>query len=251
LAPDSSSAPVGESERISVIIPTFNHAAYLGAAIESVLAQTAAPFEVIVIDDGSSDAAEAVALMFAGRVRYVRQERLGIGGARNRGVRETRGPLLAFIDADDYWPTDKLERQLEALRADPTIDVLFGHVREFHSDDLDDEERRRCPKRDGAIGAPVAGTMLIRRETFEKVGPFESQWRVGEFLEWSARAVDAGLRMLVLPRVLLHRRIHRSNTGRREASARLDYVRIVKQSMDRRRTAGRGPLVEADPAPEE
>ena len=241
-------ARAGGSDRVSVVIPTFNHAAHLGAAIESALAQTVSPFEVVVVDDGSSDAADSVVRAFAGRVRYVHQAHQGIGAARNRGVRESQAPLIAFLDADDLWPADKIERQLDALRADPSIDILFGHVREFHSEDLDVEERRRFVKRDEAMGAGVIGTMIIRRATFERVGPFETTWRVSEFVEWRTRAMDAGLRMSVLPDVLLHRRIHRENTGRREANVHLEYVRVVKQSMDRRRIAGRGPAVEAGSA---
>jgi glycosyltransferase involved in cell wall biosynthesis len=181
----------------------------------------------------------------------VRQEHQGIGAARNRGVQEARGPLIAFLDADDLWPADKLERQLAARRADPSIDILLGGVEEFLSDDLDAQERRRLAMRNAAGGAGVIGTMLIGRATFERVGAFETRWSVGEFVEWRSRAIDAGMMVRVLPHVLLQRRIHRTNTTRREAHSRLDYVRIVKQSIDRRRVAASGPEVAADPAPDE
>ncbi|MCV4871952.1 glycosyltransferase family 2 protein, partial [Escherichia coli] len=91
-----------------VIIPTYNYGRFIAAAVESALGQTLGPAEVIVVDDGSADTtAEAVA-RFGGRVRYIRQENAGVCRARNRGVEESRGELIAFLDADDIWEPTKL-----------------------------------------------------------------------------------------------------------------------------------------------
>ena len=100
---------------VSVIIPTYNSAKYLVEAVDSVLAQTFRDFEVLVIDDGSTDDTEAVMREYASSVRYIKQENRGVSRARNRGIEESRGRWVAFLDADDTWRPNKLERQALAL----------------------------------------------------------------------------------------------------------------------------------------
>src|SRR5215813_10638726 len=105
-----------ETPLVSVIIPVYNYDRYLAEAIESVLSQTYQHLEVIVVDDGSTDRSGAVARSFAGRgVRYCYQAHAGIGPARNKGVELAQGDLIAFLDADDRWPSEKIERQLHAF----------------------------------------------------------------------------------------------------------------------------------------
>ena len=103
--------------RISVVIPAFNREKTIGRAIESALAQTRPPFEIIVVDDGSSDSTAAVVTAFRDSVRYVRQPNAGASAARNRGVELAGAPWVAFLDSDDYWFDDHLERMAEAIVA--------------------------------------------------------------------------------------------------------------------------------------
>jgi glycosyltransferase involved in cell wall biosynthesis len=102
---------------VTVIIPTFNRAAWLPETVRSVLSQTVAPLEILIVDDGSTDDTEAVCGHFTEPVRYIRQDNAGVGAARNRGAAEARGEWLAFLDSDDLWTPDKLEVQLAALAA--------------------------------------------------------------------------------------------------------------------------------------
>src|SRR5882757_1434736 len=101
--------------KVSTIITSHNYAQYLSAAVESVLGQTERDVEVIVIDDGSTDETPSVMEGFRGAVRYVRQANQGVAVARNRGIEESRGRYVSFLDADDFWLANKLERQLAAL----------------------------------------------------------------------------------------------------------------------------------------
>lgn len=101
---------------VSVIIPTYNRAAWIGATLRSVLAQTHAPREVIVVDDGSADDTESVMRAFGPAVRYVRQVNAGVSAARNRGASLATSDVIAFVDSDDVWHARKLEVQLLALR---------------------------------------------------------------------------------------------------------------------------------------
>lgn len=137
---------------ISVMIGVYNGAAYLGEAIDSVLAQDYRPLELIVVDDGSDDGSGDVARQYP-EVRCVSQERRGAGAARNAGVELAGGDFFAFLDADDRFTPGKLARQMEALAADPALEAVFGHVREFVSPELQEEQRqlirprRRAPSR--------------------------------------------------------------------------------------------------------
>jgi glycosyltransferase involved in cell wall biosynthesis len=112
------------SRTISVVIPTYNRGPLLVEAIVSVLAQTVAPLEILVIDDGSTDDTRERLVPYLDRIEYVLQENRGVSAARNRGVESARGELIAFLDADDVWHPRKLERQLASLAESPHLGLL-------------------------------------------------------------------------------------------------------------------------------
>lgn len=111
--------------RVSVVIPCYNRAGILGRAIRSALAQTVVPDEIIVVDDGSRDESVAVARGFGDRVRVIEQPNGGAAAARNRGIAAAQGDWIAFLDSDDEWNSDKLERQLTAARRFPQARLVF------------------------------------------------------------------------------------------------------------------------------
>jgi glycosyltransferase involved in cell wall biosynthesis len=222
---------------VSVMIPAYNCQWYIAEAIESALDQTHAPIEVIVLDDGSTDRTLEIAR--GSGVHCVSQVHAGAGAARNRGAALARGALLAFLDADDRWPLYKLSRQVEALGRQPDLDMVFGCVQQLHVG-AEWEEAIAKPY-DGTsqlMPGLVAGTMLIRREAFLRVGEFKTEWKVGEFIDWYGRAVDMGLRSMCLPDLLLWRRIHATNQGIRERASVSDYAKVIKARLDRRRARG-------------
>jgi len=219
----------GRAADVSVVIPAYNAAAYLGAAIESVLAQGKPVLEVIVVDDASTDETPDLLYAYGDPVRVIRQEKGGSSVARNRGAALARGQLLAFLDADDLWATDKLERQLAVLDGDPSLDVVWGQVREF----LDGEEPAASVR--PARPAPHPGTALLRREAFLRTGGFSEVFRETEVVEWVAKILDLGLKQAMLDDVLMYRRLHRSNKGRGNEQARREYLAVLKRHLDRRR----------------
>ena len=221
---------------VSVVIPAYNCERYLAEALESALGQTYGRVEVLVVDDGSTDGTAAVASSFGNRVRYFHQANAGIGAARNRGAELAEGELLAFLDADDRWVVGKLALQIAALRTDSNVDMVFGQARQLH--DGAEWERgvaeQQCDVADLMPGI-VPGTLLLRRDSFWRVGPFRSDCKIGEFIDWYARATELGLRSLTLPNLMLWRRLHQSNQGIRERQAVTDYARVLKAALDRRR----------------
>ncbi|HEX8523946.1 MAG TPA: glycosyltransferase family A protein [Tepidisphaeraceae bacterium] len=109
---------------VSVVIPTYNSASFVVEAIESVLAQTVAPAEIIVVDDGSTDNTAAVLEPYANRIRYIFQENTGVSAARNRGIEAANGDFIAFLDADDIWHPQKLEYQMDVFHRIPALGLL-------------------------------------------------------------------------------------------------------------------------------
>jgi len=221
--------------KVSVVITVYNGAAYVGEAIESALAQTAGDVEVVVVDDGSDDGSDDVARRYP--VVFERSpERTGIGAARNRATALARGDFLTFLDADDRFPPDKLAVQLAAFEADPDLDVVYGHVAEFVSPELDPQQAARIRPPVPRSPSHLSGVMLIRRAAFDRVGPWTEGLKVGTGVDWYMRSAEAGLRTAMLDQVLLERRIHDSNNGLREATHRAQYLSIVKEALDRRRS---------------
>jgi glycosyltransferase involved in cell wall biosynthesis len=230
-----------ESPVVSVIIPVFNYDRFLAEAIESVLGQTHLNLEVIVVDDGSTDQSGEVAKSFAGRgVKYCHQVNAGIGPARNAGVELARGDFLAFLDADDRWPLEKTERQLGAFENDPALEMCFGQAVQLQNGPEWEAgvKDNKLPET-GLVPGMVPGTMLIKRDAFDRVGKFQGGLKVGEFIDWYARAVELKIRSLVMPDLFLWRRIHDSNQGVRERQSVSDYARVLKAKLDRKRMMGK------------
>jgi len=220
---------------VSVVITVFNGEKYLREAVESVLAQTYGSFEVILIDDGSTDNSAAIAKNFSSQLRYFYQENRGQGFAMNRAIELSIGSFLAFLDADDLWKEDKLLRQMAAFDDNPDVDMVFGQVEQFYSSELDENHRKRIRIPARVMPGFFKGCMLIKRDSFFRVGAFDTRWKLGDFIDWYLRATEEGLTSIMLNEILLLRRIHADNTGIRERRLRPEFSRILKASLDRRR----------------
>jgi glycosyltransferase involved in cell wall biosynthesis len=230
------------------MIPVYNGEAYLGEAIGSALAQSYRPIEIVVVDDGSDDASGEVARRFGDAVRFERQLRRGNGAARNRAVALATGALFMFLDADDRIVPGALERLAGVLERDPSLQAVYGHVREFVSPDVEAEARAHLRPPLDRIAGCLPTNMLMRRDAFLRVGGFATDLRVGVTVDWSARAQELAMATVLLDDVLFERRLHAANNGLREQEHRSHYLRVVKAALDRRRAlppdvraAGPGP----------
>lgn len=223
------------SERVSVVIPCFNAAPYVGEAIESVLSQVRRDDEVIVIDDGSTDDSAQVVAGFGKRIRYQRQDNQGISAARNSGLALATGAFIGFLDADDLWSERSLSVRLRCLTANPDIHCAFGWVVPFISPDVPPDVRDTI----GDIGETqpgrMAGSLLLRHAVIAQVGRFDSEFRIGETMDWVARIDAAGFRSHDVGEIVLHRRVHGANTVIKQRNMRSDYLRVLRAAIARRR----------------
>ncbi len=219
---------------VSVIIPVFNGVPFLARCIENVLAQDHAALEILVVDDGSSDDIEGAVRALPVDVRFLRQDNAGPGAARNRGIREASGDVLAFLDVDDYWPDGNLAALLERLAAHPDALVVHGAAQVV---------------RDGPAGADVyvggpadafpdyIGAGLYRRAAFERVGLFDAELCYGEDSDWFTRARELATPIVVVDEVSLFVRRHERNMTRAKTVKEVNALRVLKKALDRRRAA--------------
>lgn len=234
---------------VSVVIPAYNAERYLGEAIESVLAQTYAPVETIVVDDGSSDRTAEVAAIY-GEVTVIAQENSGPSAARNRGFAAAAGEIVAFHDSDDTMTPDKLEVQVGHLLDNPGVGCVLAEgellveegaelpfwvegskvptVMPPHPPELADEP----------IVHPM--TMVLRREVFERIGDFDESMRAAEDFDWMLRASEDGVEIARLTDVLLRRRVHAASLTQDAVAARAGLFRALKGRIERHRARAAG-----------
>jgi glycosyltransferase involved in cell wall biosynthesis len=223
--------------RVSALIPVQDGELHLSEAIESVLAQTRPVDEIVVVDNASNDRTAEIARSFGPVVRLVEEPTPGVGIARNAAVAAAEGDYLAFLDHDDLWEPIKTELQLAAFAADPGLDFVVGHVVQF-TDGLEAEveERLRIPTE------PQPGqhleSLMAPRATWDRIGPWSDSMTMGEGLVWFLRARDLGMRGLMLPDLVVRRRIHASNRSFQNHGDRTEWTRALKASLDAKR-AGR------------
>ncbi|HUI25680.1 MAG TPA: glycosyltransferase family 2 protein, partial [Candidatus Kryptonia bacterium] len=164
---------------VSVIIPTFDRRALVREAVESVLAQQSAAFELIVVDDGSTDGTGAALAPLTDRLRYLRHDNRGVSAARNAGVRIAQGEWLAFLDSDDRWLPNKLAVQLAYIAAHPETQICqTGEIWVRNGVRVNPCEHHRKP--DGDVFVPSLqrclvspSAVMLRRDLFDRAGGFD------------------------------------------------------------------------------
>lgn len=228
---------------VSVVVATRNYGRYLAGAVRSVLGQTVTDFEVIIIDDGSTDDTPAVVRPFLAdpRVRYLRTDGLGQSRAKNLGILQARGPLVAFLDGDDEWRPAKLERQLP-LFSDPAVGVVYTRRT------LIDPEGRELPTPAATLARghiydvmlvrnPVCfSSVVVRRSVFEAVGLFDPALPLAiDYDLWLRVARHFAFDYVDEP--LVRYRTGHANLSSRIAERIAAVLGILRRSLVRRRNA--------------
>jgi glycosyltransferase involved in cell wall biosynthesis len=200
---------------ISIVIPAFNGAEFLDSALASIDAQQFAEREVLLVDDGSTDELKAPA-----SVRYLRQSHSGPSAARNRGIRESRGEFLAFLDVDDLWDPGHLSRLHAALIAHPEAGIAQGRMRQL------------CGNRiSGAYRMPYIGSSLFRREVFAVCGWFDETMTLGEDHDLLYRCWENDIVKIQVEEVSLIYRLHARNTSRGKNIR--SHLMVLKRRIER------------------
>jgi glycosyltransferase involved in cell wall biosynthesis len=213
---------------VSVVIPTYNCAAYLVEAVRSVLGQTYPHVEVLVVDDGSTDGTVAALQPFGERIRLFRQDRQGPSVARNRAVLHAQGTYIAFLDADDVWLPEKLARQVDLLNRHPDVVLCYTDYRRGSGESLAGEAQLKNYQHPGLGDAfyPLfrnnfihTSSVLVRREVLARSGLFDPSLRGSEDIELWLRLARLGP-FVGVDEVLVAVRRHEANTTKT-----LEFVR--------------------------
>jgi glycosyltransferase involved in cell wall biosynthesis len=176
--------------QVSVIIPTYNRAKTIGAAIDSVLKQTFRYYEIIVIDDGSTDDTAGKLKQYGKLIKYIHQENKGVSAARNAGLRLATGGYIAFLDSDDTWVPDKLEKQLKYFENNSRVGLLYSSARYLAVNNNTEQIKPRVITRNlremiEKDAVFPTSTVIIRRECLDKVGMFDETLRgIEDFDLW-------------------------------------------------------------------
>jgi glycosyltransferase involved in cell wall biosynthesis len=222
---------------VSAVITSHNYAQYLSAAIDSVLGQTSSALEVIVVDDGSSDDTERVVEPYRAKVRYVRQPNQGVAVARNRGIAESEGRYVAFLDADDLWLPRKLELQIDALSRQPDYRACASAHRSFGPElsppPVAREKQQRSLLEALVVSGNVVGipsTMLCERSLLAEVGGFDPE--LGDCADWDAWIRIAGVAGVArVNEPLVAYRLHDRNMTHNVALRERDSVRVLEKAF--------------------
>jgi glycosyltransferase involved in cell wall biosynthesis len=219
---------------VSVIIPAYNGQEYIREAIESVLAQTYRPIEVLVIDDGSPVNMEAEVSGFGPEVRYMRQENGGTASARNLGWQAAHGEYIALLDQDDLWLPQKLERQVPLFAEDPAIGLVAAWMEVFDSQ-TGEAKGTFCPPPELTVHdmlgftLPPVQTMMFRRTALEKVRGFDASLRGTDDWDVNIR-VAAEFRVVSVQEILGRARMHGAQQGGNGEQMYRNSLRVLEKN---------------------
>jgi glycosyltransferase involved in cell wall biosynthesis len=234
-------APAGVTPLVSVIIPTHNSAMFIAESVRGVLAQTDRRFEVIVVDDGSSDDTREALRPFADLIRYLHQDNRGPAAARNAGIRIARGEFICFLDADDSWSPNKLELQIASMAAHADVGLLFADAQEsdgatirkpsivasmtFGADVLSQERLDQAFRKLLVENFVPTSTVMIRKSSLLKAGLFdETLQNVEDRDMWLRLAATSGV--ACVPQVLATKRSHGANISSRTEMALRSRIKV-------------------------
>lgn len=223
------------SETVSTVIIAYNSKAFIRDALDSVIAQTRPVDEIVVVEDGTDDGTAAIVAEYADHgVRYIHQENQGCAGARNTGIRATKGTYLALLDADDIWLPEKTEQQLALITGHPEVVLVAGNKIWWDIDQdvrkpfCYSERERAAIKHEIFVNNPIGNPSmtLIRRSALEQVGLFDREVTYGD--DW-----ECWMRLLTVGEVAFHGepvivyRWHGDNISQRNQAERMAFLQKI------------------------
>ncbi|HXQ69796.1 MAG TPA: glycosyltransferase family A protein [Pyrinomonadaceae bacterium] len=230
---------------ISVVIPAYQIAPYIAETLDSVFAQTLTDFEVVIVNDGSPDTEELERALtpYRDRIFYIRQENAGAGAARNRGVREGRGEFVAFLDGDDLWHSDYLEKQLKFVR-EGGYDLVYADARLFGDSPIAGKTYMQTAPSEGPVTFisllrndcnVITSGVVARRSAVIEAGLFDESLRNAQDFEMWTRMAKRGARLAYQRKVLLRYRCREGSLSGDEMNRLKREIRVyrhIKETYD-------------------
>jgi glycosyltransferase involved in cell wall biosynthesis len=218
--------------KVSAIIPVYNGERYLRATLESVFAQTYPLHEIVVVDDGSTDTSPQILKSYGDRLTVIRQDNLGIAGARNTGLANATGEAFAFLDQDDLWPSGRTRLLAAALQAASDIDVVVGLSAINY-------ERSKPPVHSWEVKTMhreyLLGSQLIRSRVFATLGDFNMNVGYGDDTDFWVRRLEKKVKRQLLDEVTIVYRVHDHNTSINEQNSRFHMLAVLRNHLNRAR----------------
>jgi len=213
--------------KVSIVIPAYNAEKYIQQTVDSVLTQTYPNFEIIVVNDGSTDSTAQILAEYGNKIHYIYQQNKGLSGARNTGFLATRGEYLLFLDSDDLILPDKLDLQVSFLTANPQFALVYSAWQYINKDascilgEIRPHKQGHLLKEllNHTFYISTIGTVLIRRECLEKVGLFDTSLKRNEDFDLWLRLSRAGYAFGYIDLPLLQYRIHQDSLSTKVATA--------------------------------
>lgn len=226
--------------RVSVVIPAFNAKKWIAEAIDSVMAQSFEDYEIVVVDDGSTDGTEQALrdLVRSKRIRYFRQQNSGVSVARNRGVQESRGELIAFLDADDLFHPQKLRQQVALFDQYPDLGFVHSHFEKFADAggelglrDMSQFQGRVYPQILQEWSALMAlPTLMLPRQVLEAVGGFDESISWGEDIDLYFR-ITREYAIDLVPEPLCRVRVHAASASASKLGSAESFHRVLEKAL--------------------
>ena len=217
-----------DAPKISVVVCAFNGEKFIAEAIQSILNQTIKPYEIIVVNDGSTDQTLGQLSPFKDLITLIDQENQGLPSARNNGIKAAKGNLMAFLDQDDFFPEDAFKSQLEAFAEYKTARVVFGHTQ------LTKEGVVVLNPEDSVL-LLLMGCTMIEKSVFDEVGVFDPSMLMGEDVDMFLRINEAKIPMAIHDKVVMNYRRHGENLTANSRKTQLYFIRAIKKAHDRRK----------------
>lgn len=219
---------------VSVIIPVKNGERYLGTAIESVKKQTYTNYELIIVDDQSTDQSASIAKSYP-NIKYILGIGKGSAAAYNTGIDAAKGELITFLDYDDFWTENKLMIQVNYLNEYPEVQYVIAKMKSFLEPGCSIPLGFRQELLDQDAIAPIPGTLVARKTLFDTIGKFNPNLNTAEDVDWFARCQDAKIKMSIINEVLLYKRVHGSNLSLNTTNNNQNLLKVLRSSIQRKR----------------
>jgi glycosyltransferase involved in cell wall biosynthesis len=226
--------------RVSVVIPSYNRAQYLSSAIDSIISQSYPIYEIIVVDDGSSDDTAGVCARYGKPVRYVYQDNAGPSSARNTGIEHATGELLAFLDSDDTWLPGKTERQVALFERDQSLGLCATANYNCDENGTITDLHCICPTNPSRIRREIfirslfcTPSVMVRRECFRHVGMFDTSYKFGEDWDMWIRILGRYRGAFIAEPLCKCPRLSSGISGAGGAQNYIDWLDIIKKNRVR------------------